>query len=66
MKELCKLDKEELKGIIPKLVEQLQACRFVCKKCARVAPDKDWLCKPTSIRKLINGDAKNFDDDDRS
>jgi len=48
MRELCKLKKDEIRALLP----QLCSSQFICKKCARAAPDKTWLCKPISIAKL--------------
>lgn len=50
-KELCKLKKDQLAEIIPQLIAELPDCRFVCRKCARVAPNKKVLCKPISFEK---------------
>ena len=53
LKELCKLKKKELQAILPGLAEALGSCQFLCRKCARVAPEKNWLCKPLLISKLL-------------
>ncbi len=48
MRELCKLKKDEIRALLP----QLCTSRYLCKRCARAAPDKTWLCKPVSIANL--------------
>jgi hypothetical protein len=48
MRELCKLKKDEIRALLP----QLCTSHYICRKCARAAPDKTWLCKPISIAKL--------------
>ena len=53
MKSLCKLSKSDLAKVIPQLCEDLSECKYVCRKCGRLAPGKDWLCKPTSIAKVL-------------
>jgi len=54
LKELCKLKKKELHALLPQLAAALgDSHLYMCRKCARVAPDKGWLCKPTAVSKLV-------------
>lgn len=54
MKELCKLKKMELHALLPVLAASLfDSNLYMCRKCARVAPDKRWLCKPSAVSKLL-------------
>lgn len=51
-KKLCKIvDKKELddKKELEKYIELIKNGKFVCKKCGRVAVDKENLCKPLKI-----------------
>jgi hypothetical protein len=52
MKSICKLSKKDLARFLPELCSQLQDCRYVCRKCGRVAPKKERLCKPSSLSKV--------------
>jgi DNA topoisomerase IB len=52
-KSLCKLSKEQLATILPEFAAELDNCRFVCRKCMRVAPTKKILCKPLSLKKIL-------------
>lgn len=61
---LCKLKKHELKERLPELAELLPAASHICKKCARIAHDKEWLCKPLRIAQLreeIAGEDANWE-----
>lgn len=48
-KKMCKLKKKLLKDDIDSFVELVNSPKYVCKKCGRVANDKDRLCKPYKI-----------------
>ena len=53
MRTMCKWKKDEIRDQLPQLAKELLGSRYVCKKCARLAPSKDWLCKPTALAKLL-------------
>jgi len=56
MKSLCKLKKDDLRAVLPQLAAAAANSPFICKKCGRIAPDKDWLCKPVLISKVASED----------
>ncbi|WP_145077035.1 hypothetical protein [Aureliella helgolandensis] len=51
-KPLCKLKKTQLQKLLPEIAADLPNCRYICRKCARVAHSKRHLCKPQSISLL--------------
>ncbi|HBE69737.1 MAG TPA: hypothetical protein DDW52_16450 [Planctomycetaceae bacterium] len=51
-RELCKLKKEELRVLLPELVEHLVDGKYVCRKCARIAHEKSLVCKPVKVSEL--------------
>lgn len=48
-KALCKWDKESIKDKIDEIKTIVKEPGFVCKRCARVANDKEYLCKPEKL-----------------
>jgi hypothetical protein len=48
-KPLCEL-KKSLKGELKIYIELVKDATHVCKKCGRVANDKDLLCKPVKMK----------------
>ncbi|TWU58764.1 hypothetical protein Poly51_15440 [Rubripirellula tenax] len=50
MKELCKLKKTELQQRVSEITQRWDECVFLCKKCGRIAPEKQWLCKAKSLK----------------
>ena len=52
MKSICKLSKSDLAEFLPQLCEDLPECKYVCKKCGRVAVKKGRLCKPLPITQV--------------
>lgn len=52
MKSICKLTKRELADILPEVC-QVQDLKFVCRKCGRLSPQKNRLCKPLPIAKCV-------------
>ncbi len=54
---LCKLDKHDMEERIPDIVSLVSEPKFICSKCARVAKNKKYLCKPIKIKSSAkNGD----------
>jgi hypothetical protein len=51
-KPLCKLKKDQLAEVLPVLAAEVARVRFICRRCARLATSKKWLCKPESIEKI--------------
>lgn len=51
---LCKWKKEWVKMYLPELGQKLSGGSLICKKCARIAHEEVWLCKPMAIRKLLS------------
>lgn len=56
MKSLCKYKKDELEAFLPVVAATANEVRFVCRKCARLAPKKGWLCKPLALKKIATAD----------
>lgn len=50
--QLCKLTKDEIKSLLPNLARKLPLGQYICKKCARIAHDRELLCKPVDTRKF--------------
>ena len=51
-KSLCKLKKDQIAAVLPLLAAEVAQSRYICRRCARVAGSKKWLCKPESIEKV--------------
>lgn len=47
---LCDIPKSRLKDDPESIAELVLDPRFICRKCLRVAHDRDRLCKPRRIR----------------
>ena len=50
MKHLCDLHKKGYEKLSGKIEAIVSDPKFLCKKCIRVANNKDRLCKPTPIK----------------
>jgi len=48
-KSLCKFDKDDISKHFSEFASITAHNRYLCVKCARVAEDKDWLCKPKKV-----------------
>lgn len=48
-KNMCKLAKDGLKKDGDAIIAEVQSPRFICKKCLRVATNKDLLCHPKKL-----------------
>jgi hypothetical protein len=48
-KHLCKWDKDDIKDDLEKLKKLVVPPRYICRKCGRVAKDREYLCKPTEL-----------------
>lgn len=53
-KVLCELKKGELREFEEEILDEARRSRFICRKCIRVAADKDLLCKPRKLEAGIN------------
>jgi hypothetical protein len=51
MKQLCKMKKEDISTCFKKLTDITCKPKFMCTKCARVAKDEKYLCRPVSLAK---------------
>jgi hypothetical protein len=49
-KTLCKLDKHDIEESIDIIVSIISEPKFICRKCARVAKNKKYLCQPIKIK----------------
>jgi hypothetical protein len=49
-KHLCAYKKSAIKEDLDKFKELVRDPRFICRKCARAARDKDRLCQPEKLR----------------
>jgi hypothetical protein len=49
-KTLCKLDKHDIEESMPDIVSLVSEPKFICRKCARVAKNKKYLCQPVKIK----------------
>jgi hypothetical protein len=48
-KALCDWDKEQLLTEFAKFRAIVIEPRYLCRKCGRVANEKEWLCRPLSL-----------------
>lgn len=48
-KVLCAWQQKEIEANFDELAKIVEKSKFVCKKCARTACDKQYLCKPAKI-----------------
>ena len=46
---LCEYKKDEIKDELDELKKIVVPAKYICKKCARVASDEEYLCKPEKI-----------------
>lgn len=51
MKSLCKMKKDDIATSFKKLSDITCKPKYMCAKCARVAKDEKYLCRPTSFAK---------------
>ena len=49
-KTLCDLDKNEIEEHIEEIASIVSEPQYLCRKCARVAINKKYLCKPIKIK----------------
>jgi hypothetical protein len=47
---LCKLDKHDIEEHKQDIVSLVSEPKFMCRKCARVASNKKYLCQPIKIK----------------
>ncbi len=47
---LCKLDKHDIDENMDVIVSLVSEPKFICRKCARVAKNKKYLCQPIQIK----------------
>jgi hypothetical protein len=48
---LCDLDKKYIKQHLDDVMDMIINPKYVCLKCARSANRKEFLCKPTKLRR---------------
>ena len=54
---LCKLDKQDMEDSMDDIVSLVAKPKYMCRKCARVAIKKKYLCEPIKIKSPAkNGD----------
>ncbi len=46
---LCDVSKSTLRDHLDEIARLVDRPRFICRKCARVANQKRYLCKPTRL-----------------
>ncbi len=49
MKPLCKWGKKKIQAHFDEVAEIISNPKFICKKCGRIAGNKKYLCKGTSL-----------------
>lgn len=49
-KTLCEWKRKEIEDKLIKLTDIVSPSHFICKKCARSASDKKYLCKGTKLK----------------
>jgi hypothetical protein len=49
-KTLCKLDKHDMEERMDTIMKLVAEPHYFCCKCARVATEKKYLCKPVKIK----------------
>ena len=54
-KKLCKWSKKKIRRETGRLQHIVSAPRYLCRKCARVAADKRYLCKSIMINAVDDG-----------
>lgn len=52
MKSLCKLSKDLPKNI-SFFAKQSESPKIVCSSCGRLAGEKDLVCEPKSVKKIL-------------
>ncbi len=52
MKTLCDLKRDDFEKDFSKIVNIVSQPRFICKKCARVANEKQYLCKAVKLKDI--------------
>jgi hypothetical protein len=50
-KKLCKLKKNDIENSLKDILTIVKSPKYICKKCARVANDKSYLCSSKKIEK---------------
>jgi len=51
MKSLCGYKKEDIANKLKKITKIVQKPKYICKKCARVAKGKEYLCLAIKLEK---------------
>ncbi len=46
---LCSMKKEDIEKRINEIMKMVNTPKYVCKKCARAANEKEFICKPVEI-----------------
>jgi hypothetical protein len=49
-KTLCEWKRKDIESKLSQLAEIVSPSHFICKKCARSANDKKYLCKGTKLK----------------
>ena len=49
-KTLCEWKRKDIESKLSQLSEIVSPSHFICKKCARSASDKKYLCKGTKLK----------------
>lgn len=49
-KTLCKWKKKEIEKHVNELIHIVEKPKYFCKECARAANNKNFLCKPITMK----------------
>jgi len=49
-KTLCCLERDKIEDNIEDIAEIIAKPKYICRKCARVASKKKFLCKPMKLK----------------
>jgi len=53
-KTLCDLDKKDIERRLDQITRIVSAPQYICRKCARAAKKKEYLCKPQKISDILS------------
>jgi len=53
-KTLCDLDKKDIEKRLDQISRIVSEPQYICRKCARAAKRKEYLCKPQKISNILS------------